>query len=92
MLIFVQVYRTINKKFVSTWSLGTGRTNESNRINKVNEAECIWRLVLLKSKCSWSDDVSSETNSSEARSPDAEVHQKMRDLKLQRLFKEFNHA
>jgi len=32
------------------------------------------------------------STSSEARSPEAEVHQKMRDLKLQRLFKGFNHA
>ena len=30
--------------------------------------------------------------SSEARSPEAEVHQKLIDLKLQRLFKGFNHA
>jgi len=30
--------------------------------------------------------------SSEARSREDEVHQKMRDLKLQRLFKGFNHA
>jgi len=38
MLIFVQVYMTIDKKFNE--SLGTGRTNESNGINK-KEAFCI---------------------------------------------------
>jgi len=32
------------------------------------------------------------STSSEVRSPEAEVHQKMRDLKLQRLFKGFNHV
>jgi len=35
---------------------------------------------------------SSETNSSEARSPEVEDHQKMKESKLQRLFKGFNHA
>jgi len=39
-----------------------------------------------------SEAISSGSTSSEARSPKAEVHQKMRDLKLQRLFKGFNHA
>jgi len=33
---------------------------------------------------------SSEASSSEARSLEVEVHQKMRDLKLQRLFNGFN--
>ena len=41
-------------------------------------------------KCSWSDDVIRSKfirgTSSEARSPEVEVHQKMRELKLQRLF------
>jgi len=36
--------------------------------------------------------VSSEASSLETRSPEAEVHQKMRNLKLQRLFMDFNHA
>jgi len=36
---------TIDKKFNE--SLGTGRTNESNGINK-KEAFCIWWKVLLK--------------------------------------------
>jgi len=48
MLIFVQVYMTIDKMLCLFKSLGTGRTNESNRINK-KEALCIWRKVLLKS-------------------------------------------
>jgi len=34
--------------------------------------------------------VSSEASSSEARSPEAEVHQNMRDLELQELFNGFN--
>ena len=47
-------------------------------------------------KCSWSDDVIRSkfvrSTSSEARSPKAEVHQEMKDLKLQRLGNWFNHA
>jgi len=49
-----------------------------------------------KVKCSRSDDVIRSkfirNTPSEARSPEAEVHQKMRDLKIQTLFKGFNHA
>ena len=40
-------------------------------------------------KCSWSDDVI-RSKFVRSISPEAEVHQKMRDLKLQRLFNEFN--
>jgi len=50
------------------------------------------KFYASEEKCSWSDDMSLEASSSEARSPEAEVHQKMRDLKLQRMFKGFNHA
>jgi len=50
--------------------------------------------VHLKYKCSWSDDVIRSrfvrNISSEARSPEGEVHQEMRDLKLQRLGNGFN--
>jgi len=42
--------------------------------------------VLLKSSAP-EVMTSSKASSSEAKSPEAEVHQKMRDLKLQRLFK-----
>jgi len=47
--------------------------------------------VLLKSSAP-EVMMSSEASSSEAISPEAEVHQKMRDLKLQRLFNGFNHV
>ena len=51
-------------------------------------------LKHLKYKCSWSDDVIRSkfvrSISSEATSPEAEVHQEMRDLKLQRLSNGFN--
>ena len=47
------------------------------------------KLEASEEKCSWSDDVIKSkfvrSISSEARSPEAEVHQEMRDLKLQRL-------
>jgi len=47
-------------------------------------------------KCFWSDDViRSEfirSTSSEAKSPEAENNQEMKESKLQRLFKGFNHA
>jgi len=52
------------------------------------------KLEASEEKCSWSDDVIRSkfvrSISSEARSPEAEVHQEMRDLKLQRLFIGFN--
>jgi len=51
-------------------------------------------LKHLKYKCSWSDDVIRSkfvrSISSEVRSPEAEVHQEMKDLKLQRLGNGFN--
>jgi len=47
-------------------------------------------------KCSWSDDVIRnkfiKSTSSEAKSPEVEDHQEMKESKLQRLFKAFNHA
>jgi len=46
--------------------------------------------VLLKTKCSWSDDVIRSKFIRSWRSPEAVVHQKMQDLKLQRLFNGFN--
>jgi len=36
--------------------------------------------------------MSSEASSSETKSPEAKDHQKMKESKLQRLFKGFNHA
>jgi len=42
-----------------------------------------WRVIISKLI---------RSTSSVGRSPEAEVHQKMRDLKLQRLFKGFNYA
>jgi len=48
MLIFVQVYKIIDKILCLLKSLDTGRTNESNGINK-KETLCIWRKVLQKS-------------------------------------------
>jgi len=74
---------------VSTYSLGTGRTNESNGINK-KEALCIWSQVLLKSSAS-EVMTSSEASSSEAPHQ-KQNHQKMKESKLQRLFKGFNHT
>jgi len=48
----------------------------------------------LEVKCSWIDGITRSkfirSASSEARSPEAVVHQKMRDLYFQRLFNEFN--
>ena len=91
MLIFVQVYKTIDKNLISLFDFG--RTKESKGTNK-KEAWSIWWKVHLQYKCSWSDDVIRSkfvrSISSEARSPEAEVHQEMRDLKLQRLGNEFN--
>jgi len=47
-------------------------------------------------KCSWSDDVIRskfiKSTSSEAKSPEVEDHQELKESKLQRLFKGFNHA
>jgi len=59
MLIFVQVYRTIDKNLVSLWSIGSDRTNESNGINK-KEAWSIWR------KRFWRQAVMKKLTSSEA--------------------------
>jgi len=56
-----------------------------------SEEKCSWSQVLLKWWCVIRSKFTRST-SSEAGSPKAEVHQKMRDLKLQRLFKGFNHA
>jgi len=47
MLIFVQVWWTIDKNLVSILSIGSGRTNESNGINK-KEAWSVWRKEVLK--------------------------------------------
>jgi len=46
--------------------------------------------VLLKTKYSWSDDVIRSKFIRWWRSPEAVVHQKMQDLKLQRFFNVFN--
>jgi len=45
--------------------------------------------VLLKTKCSWSGDVIRSKFIRSWRSPEVVVHQKMQDLKLQRLFNGF---
>jgi len=75
MLIFVQVHRTIDKILRSL--IGSGRKKESKVINKKEAYKRLKRTapevkVLLKTECSWSDDVSSKASSSEAV-----VHQEM---------------
>ena len=76
MLIFVQVCRTIDKNLVSIWSIGSERTNESNGINKLEALEESAPKVMT---------------SSEAPHQKQE-DQKMKESKLQRLFKGFNHV
>jgi len=86
MLIFVQVYMTIDKILFISYKVlkEQKRAKESTRL----------KLEAFEEKCSWSNDVMRSkfvrSISSEAISPEAEVHQKMRDLKLQRLFNGFN--
>jgi len=48
------------------------------------------KLEASEEKCIWSISAPEVMTSSEARSPEAEVHQEMRDLKLQRLGNGFN--
>ena len=85
MLIFVQVYRTIDKVLISYEVLKEQKRAKESTILKLEASE---------EKCSWSDDVIRSnfvrSISSEAISPEVEVHQEMRDLKLQRLVNGFN--
>jgi len=82
MLIFVQVYRTI-EIFLYLYKVleEQKRAKESTKRKvEASEEKCSW-----STKCSWSDDVIRSkfirSASSEARSPEAKVHQEMKNLK-----------
>ena len=82
MLIFVQVYRTIDKSLYLYKVLEEQKRAKESTKKKLeaSEEKCSW-----STKCSWSDDIIRNkfirSASSEARSPEAEVHQKMKNLK-----------
>jgi len=82
MLIFVQVYRTVDKiLYLYKVLKEQKRAKESTKRKlKASEEKCSW-----STKCSWSDDVIRSkfirSASSEARSLEAEVHQEMKNLK-----------
>jgi len=110
LLIFVQVYRTIDKIFEIInrfWNNKIEQKNKQKWSLKSSEENCSWSQsapevkVLLKTKHSWSDDVSSEASSSEAEVHQKRVHQKLKitrsysssgdaNLKFQKLFNGFN--
>jgi len=76
MLIFLQVYMTIDK------SLYLYKVLEEQKRAKESTKR---KLEASEEKCSWSDGVIRSkfirSASSEARSPEAEVHQEMKNLK-----------
>jgi len=74
MLIFVQVYKTIDKILYLYKVLEEQKRAKESTKRKLeaSEEKCSW-----STKYSWSDDVI-RSASSEARSPEAEVHQKKR--------------
>jgi len=82
MLIFVQVYRTIDKILYLYKVLEEQKRAEESTKRKfeASEEKCSW-----STKCSWRDDVIRSkfirSVSSEARSPEVEVHQEMKNLK-----------
>jgi len=82
MLIFVQVYRTIDKILYLYKVLEEQKRAKQSTKRKLeaSEEKCSW-----STKCSWTDDVIRSkfirSASSEARSPEAEVHQEMKNLK-----------
>jgi len=82
MLIFVQVYRTIDKIWYlyKVLEIQKRAKESTKRKLEASEEKCSW-----STKCFWSDDVIKSkfirSASSEARSPEAEVHQEMKILK-----------
>jgi len=82
MLIFVQVYKTIDKILYLYKVLEEKKRAKESTKRKLeaSDEKCSW-----STKCSWSDDVIRSkfirSASSEARSPEAEVHQEMKNLK-----------
>jgi len=82
MLIFVQVYMTIDKILYLYKVLEEQKRAKESTKRKLeaSEEKCFW-----STKCSWSDDVIRSkfirSASSEARSPEVEVHQEMKNLK-----------
>ena len=81
MLIFVQVYRTIDNIWYIYKVLEEQKRAKESTKRKLEapEEKCSW-----STKRSRSDDVIRST-SSEARSPEAEVHQELKNLKRQKL-------
>jgi len=60
------------------------RAKKSTRMKlKAPEDKCSWRLALLKTGCSWSDDVIRSYIS-----PEAQIHLNLQNLKPQELFLE----
>jgi len=83
MLIFVQSVQDHRQKIWYLYKVleEQKRVKESTKRKlEASEEKCIWSISAPEVM------TSSEASSSEARSPEAEVHQEMRDLKLQRLF------
>jgi len=74
------VCRTIDKKLVSILSIGSGRTNESNEINK-KEAWSVWRKRGSEDKCSWSDDVIRSTSLEANFIRGSEDHQELKIIR-----------
>jgi len=76
------VYRTIDKSLYLYKVLEEQKRAKESTKKKLeaSEEKCSW-----STKCSWSDDIIRNkfirSASSEARSPEAEVHQKMKNLK-----------
>jgi len=62
---------------------------EDGVLHEATEEKCSWSLVLLKWWCHQKQ-VHQKHLIRSRRSPEAEVHQEMQDLKLQRLFNGFN--
>jgi len=85
MLIYVQVYRTIDKSLYLYKVLEEQKRPKESTKRKLeaSEEKCSW-----STKCSWNDDVIRskfiKSASSKARSPEAEVHQEMKNLKYSR--------
>ena len=103
MLIFVQVYRTINKNFEIInrfWKNKREQRNKQKGSLQTSGENCFWSQSVPKTKRSWSDDVSSEASSSKGEVHQKQVQQKLKitrsysssgdaNLKLQKLFKGF---
>ena len=83
MLIFVQVYRTIDKKFETIYRFWMNKREQRNWTKR--KLKSIWRRTAPEVRSAPEEMTSSETSSLEASSSEAVFHQKLKFIELCKL-------